>query len=363
MLVVLRVKRISPISMGDFHLFWGLNQHMRKLPLFLSFFLCFHLLNAQTLGGSAIYNFLKLSPSPQLSAVGGINVSLISQDASLTWNNPAQLRPSMHKQLGVNFTSFYAGIQNGHVQAAWHEASIKTNFAIGVHYLHYGETAQTDVAGNIQGTFRPFDYAVQASMSKEYIRNWHFGATLKYLQSTYGIYRSTGIALDMGLNYYDSTNGWQLGFLAKNMGTQLKTYAAIGEDLPFDLQLGVTRRIMNSPFQFSFTAQRLHQFDLIYTDTIYNASQGIDRDLDTWTNNLFRHFVFAAQIFPSEKIECSIGYNILRRAELIHLNQANGLTGLSFGLGVHLKKMQIRYARSHYQSTSGFNQFGLNISL
>lgn len=333
-----------------------------------AFFTCFlvffvYPLYAQTLGGSAIYNFLKLSPSPQLSAVGSTNISLISTDVSQAWNNPALLRPSMHKQLAANFTSFYAGIQNGHIQGAWHQESLRSTFGIGVHYLHYGQTTQTDVAGNIQGTFNPYDYAIQCSFSKEYGANWHYGATVKYIQSGYGIYRSSGVALDMGLNYYDSTKGWQLGFLAKNMGTQLKTYAQAGEDLPFDLQIGVTRRIVNSPFQFSFTAQRLHQFHLVYNDSIFNASEGVNRSADTWFNNLFRHFVFAAQIFPSDKIECSIGYNILRRSELIAFNQTNGVTGLSFGLGVHLKRMQIRYARSHYQSTTGFNQMGLNISL
>lgn len=336
---------------------------MPKTLFFFSFFLCSILLRAQTLGGSAIYNFLKLSPSPQLSAVGGTNISLISQDVSLSWNNPALLRPAMHKQIGVNFTSFYAGIKNAHVQGAWYHESMKMNIGIGIHYLHYGETTQTDVAGNIQGSFQPRDYAVQLSMSKEYIPNWHFGTTVKFIQSSYGIYRSSGVAIDMGLNYYDSTGGWQVGFLAKNMGTQLRKYGNSGEDLPFDLQLGVTRRIMNSPFQFSFTAQRLHQFDLIVEDSLNSIDQGNARKQDTWFNNLFRHFVFAAQIFPSEKIECSIGYNILRRAELSQVNQANGITGLSFGLGVHLKRMQIRYARSHYQSNTGYNQFGLNIRL
>lgn len=336
---------------------------MRKTIVSLYFILFFHALYAQTLGGSAIYNFLKLSPGPQLSAIGSTNVSVISNDLSLVWNNPALLRQTMHKQLSVNFTSFYAGIQNGHMQAGWFQESLKTNFSLGVHYLHYGQTTQTDAAGNIQGNFRPYDYAVQFSTSRAFGQKWHYGATVKYIQSSYGIYRSNAVALDMGLNYYDSTKGWQIGFLAKNMGTQLKIYGSTGEDLPFDLQLGVTRRIMNSPFQFSVTAQRLHQFDLIHTDSVFNSVEGIRGNKDTWFNNLFRHFVFAAQIFPTDKIECSIGYNVLRRAELGHLNQTNGITGISFGLGVHLKKMQIRYARSHYQSNTGFNQFGLNISL
>jgi hypothetical protein len=53
----------------------------------------------------------------------------------------------------------------------------------------------------------------------------------------------------------------------------------------------------------------------------------------------------------------------LRRSELSINNSSNGLTGISFGAGVNLKKMQIRYSRSQYQASSGVNQIGINIRL
>ena len=48
---------------------------------------------AQTLGGNSAYNFLKLPNTPQLSALGSINISNITGDAGLSFNNPALLRP------------------------------------------------------------------------------------------------------------------------------------------------------------------------------------------------------------------------------------------------------------------------------
>jgi hypothetical protein len=39
------------------------------------------------------------------------------------------------------------------------------------------------------------------------------------------------------------------------------------------------------------------------------------------------------------------------------------MTGFSFGAGVLLKRMQVRYARSIYSNGIAFNQFGLNIDL
>ena len=334
-----------------------------RIPLLIFFLIVRSALIAQTLGGSAVYSFLKLSPAPQLTAAGGVNVSIIGKDPSMGWHNPALLRPGMHRQLAANFTSMYAGIRSGHALGVWHTEKLHTTIGLGVQYMDYGSAQQTDASGNIVGDFRPNEYAVQASVSRSYLQRWQYGGSLKFIHSSYGVWRSSALALDMGITYFDSTGGWQVGFLARNMGLQLRAYDGNGEDLPFDLQLGITRRIPRSPFQFSLTAHRLHQFDLIHEDTVFNAAEGINRKQDTWLNNIFRHAVLAAQILPSDKLEFTIGFNVLRRAELGMANQTNGLTGLSFGAGVLLRKMQIRFTRSQYQSNTGFSQFGLNVQL
>ncbi|HLO81147.1 MAG TPA: type IX secretion system protein PorQ [Chitinophagaceae bacterium] len=318
---------------------------------------------SQTLGGDAAFNFLKVSPSPQLTALGGVNGSVISNDVSLTYYNPALLRPSLHGQVAADFSLFYAGIKNIHSQAAYYKENWNTTFGIGVNYFHYGTADQTDASGNIMGSFRPYDYAVQVSAGRKYLERWFYGASLKYIQSSYGMYGSNAIALDFGLNYYDSSSSLQVYFLARNMGSQLKTYGGEPEDMPFDLQAGVTKRLKNAPFQFSIAAQRLHQFKLVYNDTSFNSSEGVAGPTDNFATNLFRHLVFATQVYIGERLEFTIGYNALRRAELSLYNSTNGLTGISFGAGVNLKKMQIRYSRSQYQASTGVNQFGINIQL
>jgi hypothetical protein len=51
------------------------------------------------------------------------------------------------------------------------------------------------------------------------------------------------------------------------------------------------------------------------------------------------------------------------RQELSIENTANGLTGFSLGVALLLNKMQIRYARSHYQNNTAYNQFGISMTL
>jgi hypothetical protein len=317
----------------------------------------------QTLGGNAVYNFLKLPGSPQLTALGGLTTSNLSRDIALSAHNPALLRDEMHGQLLASFNLFYAGMKNMHAMAGYHHEPWKTNFTAAINYFHYGDAIQTDPSGNVLGSFRGNDYTVSVSASRQYLERWHYGATIKFIGSNYGMYTSYGLALDFGLNYIDTANLLQIGFVAKNMGLQLKTYAGTGEDLPFDLQIGITKRLLKAPLQFSFTAQRLHQFDILYRDTTFNIDNYGNPGKSGFITKLFRHFVFAAQGYIGEKVELTVGYNVLRQAELSIQNTNNGLTGFSFGAGVLLKKMQVRYARSQYQNGVGYNQFGLNVEL
>jgi hypothetical protein len=340
---------------------------MRNALLILLTGLCFFSARSQTLGGNSVYNFLKLSNTPQLTGLGGINISNQSPDIGLAFNNPALLRSDMHSQATFVFNSFYAGIKNYHLMTGYHHEKWATNFAFGVNYLSYGNIPETDLTGNVLGNFRPVDYVVQVSASRQYKERWHYGATLKFIHSGYGNYRSSGLALDAGLTYTDTANLLQVSLVLKNMGAQLSSYTGAGPgDLPFDLQVGISKKLAKAPLQFSVTAHQLHRFDIRYNDTAFNNENGFDPDANGKKyifDKLFRHIVVAVQLFIGDKIEISTAYNHLRRKELNIGQSANGLNGFSMGVGVLLKKFQLRYARSYYQNNSGYNQFGLNIRL
>ena len=320
---------------------------------------------AQTLGGNAAYNFLKLPTTAQLSALGGINISALSNDAGMAFNNPSILRDAMHAQLHVSFNNMYDGIKNYHSVFAWHHDKWKTNFAAGVHYIDYGSITQTDPSGNTFGSLHPADYAVQITAARQYAQKWHYGMSFKFINSSYGLYRSSAIAMDAGVSWYDSTKLLQFSLLMKNMGVQVKQYLnATPDDLPFDIQLGFTKRLANAPLQFSLTAHHLHQFNIRYNDTTFTNSNSpgtASNDRAFTADKIFRHLVAGMQVYIGNKIELTLGYNYLLHKELQIANTTNGLTGLSLGVGVLFRQLQIRYARSHYQNNTGYNQLGLNI--
>ncbi len=322
------------------------------------------LTNAQTLGGNAVFSFLKLPGNPQLSALGGVNVSNISSDIGLAFNNPSLLRASMHSQLAVSFNNMYAGIKNYHGMIGYHLDKPQVTMAIGIHSLDYGILAQTDAAGNILGSFRPGDYVLQASASKRYLGHWYYGLSLKYIHSNYGLYRSNALAGDVGFSYSDTIRLFQAALVIKNMGFQLSHYDGIsGEELPFDLQIGVTKRLANAPLQLSLTVHHLHRFDVLYDDTTFNGANGFGNKSNKTLENLLRHLVLAVQGYIGERIELTAAYNYLRRVELGIPSASNGMNGFSLGAGILFRKLQIRYARSYNQNNSAYNQFGLNLAL
>lgn len=323
-------------------------------------------ITAQTLGGNSVFNFLRLSNTPQLTALGSVNISQLSNDVGLAFNNPALLKPEMHTQMNAVFNDFYGSIKVYHLSLGYHNVKLNTNFAWGINYFSYGNVPETDAAGNVLGKFRPTDWVMQMSASRSYMEKWNYGTTVKFISSNYGQYRSNGLAMDVGVMYQDSSKLFSASVVAKNMGFQLKKYAgSSADDLPFDLQIGITKKLQNAPFSFSLTAQRVHQFDIRYNDTTFNNENGFTNGSTKKFSfdKLINHFTLASTIYLGDRIEVQAGYKFLRRKELNIGNGSNGLNGFSIGAGAKFGKLQIRYARAYYQSNSAFNQLGINMQL
>lgn len=334
---------------------------------FLLFFLLFsNKLLSQSLGGNAVFNFLQLPNCTQAAALGGIQISNYHNiDVGLAYQNPSLLRKKMNSQINASFNNYFSSIKNVNFNAAKYIA--KNDITLGgfINYFNYGNNTQTDASGNILGNFSANEYVVQLAASKQYKENWFLGTALKFASSKFSVYHSNAIGLDIGLSYYDTTHQLQISFVVKNLGTQLKKYDGITkEELPFDVQWGITKKLAKAPLQFSITAHHLQKFNLLYNDTLFKQSEG-DESYQTKKYTLekvFSHLIFSAQLFLSDKIEITTGYNFLTRQNLNVYNTANGLNGFSLGFGALFKKFHFRYATGFYQKNM-FHYTGINFSL
>lgn len=318
--------------------------------------------SAQTLGGSAAYNFLKLSTSPILAGSGGVNTSYRTNEVGLTANNPALLNPALNGQLNCSFTLMPGETKAYSLTGAYQYQKLNTTLGGHIFFIDYGSVPQTDAAGNISGEFRPVDFVVQLEAARKYEERWSYGGSLKFINSNYQVYKSSAIAADVSVLYWDSLSGFSASLLARNMGFQLKSYAGGNEDLPFDLQIGITKRLKNSPLGFSVAAHHLHHFDINYNDEAFNRVNNLSAN-SSFSNKLLNHIVVASHIYIGNHLEGTIGYNHLRQSELKVGTAGNGLAGFSMGVRVMFQKLQVEYARANYQKTIALNQFGLTLQL
>jgi hypothetical protein len=333
-----------------------------RLLLLILILICNGVANAQTIGGEAVFNFLKLPPSPLLTASGGVNVSYTVPDVGMASNQPALFNEALHSVTGLSFNNYFAGINAYHISGAYHVKEANITLGGSIFYVDYGNLQQTDAAGNNLGSFHPRDYTIQISAAKKYLEKWQYGLSLKFIQSNYGQYNSSAIAFDAGISYKDSAALFSAGLVAKNMGVQLKTFQGTGEDLPFDMQLGLTKKLAAAPIAFSVTAQHLHQWDINYNDTIFNQPLN-ESNNNSFADKLFNHFVVATHINLGNNLEVLAGYNRLRRSELNIGSDGNGLNGFSMGFAARFRKLQVQYGRAYFQRNTAYNQFAIHIKL
>lgn len=335
---------------------------MLKSFFLLAFFVLSFSAPAQTLGGRSAYSFLRLPATPLVMASGGVNISYLAGEVGQTATNPALLRKNVSSQINTSFNTFLAGANAYSLTGAYRVEGVETTFGGHLHYLDYGNLPLTDAAGNVSGTFRPVDFVVQASAARTYLQNWTYGLTVKFIHSSYGPFQSGAVAADVGILYTDTASNFSASVVVKNVGTQLTTYAGQPEELPFDLQAGLTKRLPKSPLGFSITAQHLQNFDILYNDTTFNRDNNFPASTSTLTK-LITHFVLAAHLYAGAHLEGTVGYNFLQRRELGTGTDGSGLTGFSAGLRARFSKLQVFYARSAYQRGVAANQIGITVHL
>jgi hypothetical protein len=86
----------------------------------------------------------------------------------------------------------------------------------------------------------------------------------------------------------------------------------------------------------------------------------VDED-PNFFDELFRHLVFGAELFPDRAFSIQIGYNFLRSAEL-SIAEVRSFSGLSFGFGINLRKYRFNYSHARFSSAGNTNFLGLTFA-
>ena len=314
--------------------------------VFITFYVSTLTLHAQRSNASETYQFLNLPYSAKATSLGGINISNLGSDLGLAMYNPGLLDPSMDKTIHLSVKSYFANIQQYDFSGADYLPKKKWILGWGLHYMGYGNIKMTDVSGNEMGNFLANDYVAQVSMASIFKENLILGATLKLIQSNYGIYLSTGVAMDLSITYTSSSRLLRASILANNVGAQIKSYTE-KERLPLNIIMGVSKKLENAPIQFSLTAQRLSIWNNNFYDPGFYNREGYKPP--SAIQDIFNHFIMGAEANIGDKISLDFGYNFIRRFDLNIQNQQNWVNGFSVGFGFKLPRVTIQYGNAFFQ--------------
>jgi len=338
-----------------------------KQKYYLVFLFCLIILTGKAqIGGESTYQFLELTNSARIAALGGNQIAILdSTDLNLPYYNPASLHKSMQNKVLVNYVNYMADINYGYASFAKSFDSIG-NFAVGVHYINYGKFNEATEFGELTGnTFQAAEYAFHLIYSNKFKR-LNYGASLKPILSTFESYQSFGLAADFGLSIASKSKYTNVSLVARNVGSQITTYYDDGnyEKLPFNLQAGISRRLKHAPINLALDMQYLNHWDLGTPETDPNEEEGNDffEREESFGKQIMRHLVFGVELLPSENFIIRAGYNYQRRQELKFTERAS-MVGFSAGFGLKIKRFRLDYAISQYHLAGSSNLFSLAINL
>ena len=304
-----------------------------KKNVILAFFVLFsYEIRAQE--SETVYNFLRLPVSAHAAALGGDNITIDDDDPTMVFHNPALVSNVSDRSLNLNYMTYMEGVK---VASASFVKALRqrATWAVEAQYVDYGSMKQTTAENEVIGKVSAKDIAVGGTFTYALSNKIAGGVTAKFVSSSLAGFNSIGMAVDLELNYLNPELGLSVSAVARNLGGQLKAYEDDFEKLPFDLQLGVSKRLGESPLRFSVTMTRLHD----------------------WDDKFVNHLVFGAEAFLADNIWIGGGLNPRRSDEMKisdgETESSHG-AGLSFGGGLQLErfKLQLAYGKYHVSASS-----------
>lgn len=282
------------------------------------------------------YNFLRLPVSAHAAALGSDNISIIEDDPSLMFHNPALLSSVSDKSLNLNYMNYMEG---ANAASASFSKIVKEKATIGVmaQFLDYGKMKEVDEHNVQTGEFSAKDIAIAGALSYQLGTNIVGGITARFITSYIGDYNAFAMGVDLGVNYYHPEKEWSVSAVVKNLGGELDAYEEEYSKLPLDLQIGASKRLIGSPLRLSATLV----------------------DLNHMNKKFIHHLVAGADIILSPQIYVAVGYNFRRASEMeiVSNDEERGSShgaGLSLGAGLQLDrfKLNIAYGKYHISSHS-----------
>ena len=110
------------------------------------------------------YNFLRLPVSAHVAALGGENITLTNDDATLIFHNPALISGVSDKTINLNYMTYMEGAKN--VSASFVKLTgERASWGVSAQMMDYGKIKQTNVYNEDMGNFSARDIAIGGTLA------------------------------------------------------------------------------------------------------------------------------------------------------------------------------------------------------
>ncbi len=315
--------------------------------------------------GETSFQILQSSSSARIAALGGNQIAVKDGDLHLGLTAPSLLDSNSTRQVAFSYTRFFGEANITQVGFAHHIESLGT-VSLSFNSIGYGDFDLTDESGQILGSFNAGEYAFQAGLGRQIDEHFSIGANLKFAWSEMADYKSSALAVDVSGTYSNPEQFFAATLMMKNIGSTLSEYRdGVSQDLPFEIQAGLSKKLSKAPLRFSLIAENMQTWDLT-TDSNDEVEidpltgEEVNSNSNGFGENLMRHFVFNTEILLSKNFHIRVGYNYNRRQQL-KIEEKPGGAGFTYGLGVRVAKIHLSYARAPYSLAGVSNHFSVSV--
>lgn len=341
--------------------------NLHKIFFVIVFVISFSFVNAQT-GGRSLFSYTLTPISAKTMGTATALSTSSDADVSMAFVNPSLLNKGLNNHIAINYTKYYADINQCNLIYARNIKNIGT-FSSGLLYANYGKFVEANESGEKIGEFSTNDVTYQIGWGRKLDSNFSIGSNIRFLYSDMYQYTAFAMAIDLSGSYINTKKQFAASLMIQNIGRTLKYYNNSNkEHVKPEIHLAFSKKLKHVPVRYAVMYKHIEKFDISYTNPYEPQVDALTgepikkNNFKEFTDKLVRHFAVGVELTPIKNIYFRLGYNFQTRKEMA-LSDKTSTVGLAWGIGVRVKKFYINYGRMKYHFASSPNQISISTSL
>lgn len=274
---------------------------------------------------------LDIQPGARQNGMGAAGVALVEDATGVTWWNPAalgfvnksaveityaQLVPGLADDVSYNYATFVRPLEG------WGA------FGVGLVFLTYGTSDETDQSGNVIGQFTSNEVSPALYYGTKLLPDFSVGASLKYIRIQLAPEKNNGVGQTFGV---DVAGLYRIPAARLNVGVNVQN---IGPSVTFlnEDEKSPLSRNLRAGVAWEATASK--EFRVLLVGD-FNQSL---------VTNKFRTYNGGAELKYTDKIAGRVGY---------YSDPLGDIEDLTYGLGIEWKGLTLDYASIPQAKDSG----------